>query len=295
MSAPSLNNYACIRWRAALCALAGVFAACTVAGAPDTETTVAVAGGTFIMGTPASEIQELKDRYNLAFPGVFENESPVHEVTLSNFHIDRYETSNARFAAFLAANPEWLPANVSNDKHNGRYLETWQGGQYPDGQDDHPVVFVTWDAAQSYCRWTGGRLPTEAEWEYVARAGSDREFPWGSELPNPKWANYFASDIGHTAPVGSYPPNDFGVYDLAGNVWEFLYDTWTDEYKSAAQIDPVAGGLIADEDIREVDGRRAVRGASYGGSVVNLRTRWRDSHVVSNAIEFVGFRCAYPQ
>ena len=255
---------------------------------------VRINDGTFIMGTPVANIPELKDRYKLRFPGIFENEVPAHEVTVGDFSIDRYETSNSRFAAFLAANPEWLPENVTEGSHNGRYLESWNGGQYPNGQAEHPVVFITWAAAQSFCRWSGGRLPTEAEWEYVARAGDDREFPWGNELPAPDMANYGANNIDQTVPVGSYAPNDFGVYDLAGNVWEFLYDVWTEEYVGAAQVDPVIGGLLADENIPQVTGRRAVRGASYGGAVVNLRARWRDSHVVSNAIEFVGFRCVYP-
>ena len=73
-----------------------------------------------------------------------------------------------------------------------------------------------------------------------------------------------------------------------------MLDEWIDHYPAEVQVDPIAGGPVADEEIRQVEGRRAVRGASYGGSVVNLRTRWRDSHVVTNAVEFVGFRCAYP-
>jgi len=255
---------------------------------------VSIDGGTFAMGTPAAKIADLKLRYDLDFPGVFENEVPAHEVTVSNFRIDRFETTNGRFAVFLDANPDWLPGNVAGARHNGRYLESWEGGAFPDGQADHPVVFITWHAAQAFCRWSDGRLPTEAEWEYVARAGDDREFPWGNDDPSPARVNYGASHIDQTTPVGSYAPNEFGVYDLAGNVWEFLYDAWTEEYSSAAQVDPLAGGLSADDDLVDVGGRRAVRGASHGGSVVNLRTRWRDSHVVSNAIGFVGFRCAYP-
>jgi len=157
-----------------------------------------------------------------------------------------------------------------------------------------PVVFVTWSAAQSYCRWRGGRLPTEAEWEYVARSGDNREFPWGNELPTPGLANYSASNINETVEVGSYAPNEFGVYDLPGNVWEFLLDEWLPNYAAAEQANPISGGTVTDSEIANVIGRRAVRGASFGGSVVNLRTRWRDSHVVTNATEFVGFRCAYP-
>ena len=255
---------------------------------------VRINGGTFTMGTPAANIPELRDRYELGFPGIFENEVPAHEVTVSDFRIDRYEVTHSRFAAFLSANPDWLPENVNVESHNGRYLDSWNGGQYPDGLADHPVVYITWAAAQSFCGWRGGRLPTEAEWEFVARAGGDREFPWGDEPPTPARANYGASKIEHTVPVGSYPPNEFGVHDLAGNVWEFLYDVWNEKYSAAARVDPVVGGLLADENIGKVQGRRAVRGASYGGSVVNLRTRWRDSHVVSNAIGFVGFRCVYP-
>jgi formylglycine-generating enzyme required for sulfatase activity len=190
--------------------------------------------------------------------------------------------------------PDWRKSQLPSDDHNGNYLADWVDDQYPEGRADHPVVYVTWAAAQSYCRWAGGRLPTEAEWEYVARAGGDAEFPWGDDMPSPEDANYSASDIGETTPVGSYPPNDFGVHDIAGNVWEFLLDEWREDLSTVGAEGPVEGGPVADSDISSIDDRRSVRGASFGGSVVNLRTRWRDSHVVTNAVEFVGFRCAYP-
>lgn len=255
---------------------------------------VSIKGGTFMMGTSRGDIPALKARYELDFPAIFENEVPIHETTISDFRIDQYEVTNARFAEFLAANPGWRREQLAGIKHNGRYLDHWLNGRYAEEMVARPVVFVTWSAAQAYCDWRGGRLPTEAEWEYVARAGDSREFPWGDEPPSPERANYWASNTGEAIDVGTYPPNDFGVYDLAGNVWEFLYDSWEPRYRNDPQIDPVAGGILSDEEETNVSGRRAVRGASFGGSVVNLRTRWRDSHVVTNAIEFVGFRCAYP-
>lgn len=255
--------------------------------------TVLVKGGTFLMGTDQANVAALKSRFQVDWPGVFDNESPAHEVTLSDFRIDKHEVTNAQFVKFLDAVPEWRKNRLDSQEHNGDYLADWQEGQYLEGRGQHPVVFVTWAAAQSYCRWRDGRLPTEAEWEFVARSGDSREFPWGDTLPSPERANYYSSNIGEPVKVGKYPPNDFGVFDLAGNVWELLLDTWVPQYPNEAQIDPIGGGPIENEQIRDIRGRRAVRGASFGGSVVNLRTRWRDSHVVTNAIGFVGFRCAY--
>lgn len=256
--------------------------------------TVLVSGHTYLMGTESAEIPALRSRYGVDWPGVFENESPAHEVTLRDFRIDRHEVTNAEFSSFVEAQPEWRKDNLDSQEHNGDYLADWSDGHYPAAKGQYPVVFVTWAAAHSFCRWRQGRLPTEAEWEYVARSGDSRAYPWGDDVPSSDRANYGASNIGGPVEVGQYPPNDFGVHDLAGNVWEFLLDAWQPEYRDEKQYDPVAGGPIADQQVRSVRGRRVVRGASFGGSVVNLRTRWRDSHVVTNAIEFVGFRCSYP-
>ncbi len=255
---------------------------------------VFVHGGTFVMGSEPADVPALRSAYGVDWPGAFENEVPAHEVTLSDFRIDRHEVTYARFAEFLDAVPAWRRGRLDRDEHNGRYLADWRDGRYPEDKAQHPVVFVTWAAAQSYCRWRGGSLPSEAQWEFVARSGGAREFPWGDERPSPERANYYASGVGGPVGVGQYPPNDLGVFDLAGNVWEFLMDAWAPDYPEGAQRDPIAGGRVDDRDIRGIRGRRAVRGASFDGSVVNLRTRWRDSHVVTNAIEFVGFRCAYP-
>lgn len=241
---------------AALLALApGVSAA-----AHHRQDTVFVEGGTFRMGTPSTALPELKQRYGVSFPGVFENEVPDHLVTVSPFRMDRYEVTNARFAEFTKAHPQWRRGRLKDGRPHA-------------DKPDHPVVFVTWPAAQAFCQWAGGRLPSEAEWEYAARAGTDSEFPWGDEPPTPARANYGASGFGATRPVGRYPANPLGLFDLAGNVWEFTADAWP--------------GAAA-------SGRRAVRGGSFGGGPVNLRTRWRDSHPETNAVAFVGFRCAYP-
>lgn len=280
----------------ALCALLGVFAVPPAfAQHSDRDRPVPVTGGTFMMGTEAADIPALRLRYDVNFPGVFRNETPAHKVTVSDFRIDPHEVTYARFAEFLEAVPEWRKDRLHAREHNGRYLEDWHEGRFPRDKARLPVAFITWSAAQSFCRWRGGRLPTEAEWEWVARAGDSREFPWGNDLPSASRANYGGSGIGRSVEVGSYPPNESGVHDLAGNVWEFLLDEWSPEYQDRTQIDPVVGGTVSDADIRDIAGRRSVRGASFGGSIVNLRTRWRDSHRVGNAVEFVGFRCAYEQ
>ena len=255
--------------------------------------TVLVRGGTFRMGTPLSELPELKRRYAVSFPGVFEDEVPDHAVTVGDFRMDRYEVTNTRFSEFVERHPEWTRAQMPPQLHNGHYLEHWKDGKPPSAKADHPVAYVTWHAAQAFCLWAGGRLPTEAEWEYAARAGRDQEFPWGNEPPSVQRANYSAGGVNDTRPVGSYPPNPLGLYDMAGNVWEFTLDAWQSGYSAEPRTDPVVGGAIP-SDLRTVQGRRALRGASFGGGAVNLRTRWRDSHEVSNAVAFVGFRCAYP-
>ena len=268
------------------------FAAADVAAAAPDDT-VLVAGGTFRMGTPAAAIAELQRRYGIDYPGAFDGEAPAHAVTLGAFRIDRHEVTNARFAEFASKHAEWSKSGLNPQMHNGHYLEHWTDGRPPAAKLDHPVVFVTWHAAQAFCRAAGGRLPTEAEWEYAARSRSDDEFPWGSGLPGADKANYGESGLGGTTPVGSYAPNRLGLYDVAGNVWEFVLDEWQPAYSERAQTNPMAGGVVTDDKLRSVTGRRVLRGGSYDGGVVNLRTRWRDSHVVTNAKEFVGFRCAY--
>jgi formylglycine-generating enzyme len=258
------------------------------------DATVLVGGGTFHMGVAASSISDLRSRYSVSFPGSFENEIPEHPVTISSFRMDPREVTNEQFSKFVAARPEWGFDRLPPELQNGQYLKHWKNGTYPEGQGGHPVVFVTWHAAQAFCRWAGGRLPTEAEWEYAARAGGDSEFPWGEELPTPEQANYRGSGLGTTMPVGTYPPNSLGLYDMAGNVWEWVLDEWQPTYSAEPRVDPIAGGDVADDKLRAIQGRRAIRGGSFAGASVNLRTRWRDSHVVSNAVEFVGFRCVYP-
>ncbi len=254
-----------------------------------------VRGATFRMGTDPSDFPRLQQAFGIKRADIFNAEAPRHTVILSPFYMDRYEVTNALFKKFLDKNPRWRRGNVEPRFDNGNYLKGWSGGDYPKGRGEHPVTNVSWYAAVAYCRWAGKRLPTEAEWEFAARGGlADKSFPWGDAPADRALANYGASNIDTTTPVGSYAANGYGLFDMAGNVWEYTLDEWG-PYDASPQADPVAGGsLFLDDSFYSVTTRRVIRGGSYGGAPVNLRVAYRDSHPPDGARDFVGFRCARP-
>ena len=157
--------------------------------------------------------------------------------------------------------------------------------------DSDPAVSIVWDDAAAFCGWVGGRLPSEAEWEYAARGGDPRRiYPWGNE-PSHDAANYGADDCCeglasgadrwvNTAPVGSFPPNGYGLFDMGGNVWEWVSD-WFDEYPAGRVTDPTGprGGELH---------------IARGGSWLNVPTALRASTRLpfSSTTSNVGFRCA---
>ena len=137
---------------------------------------------------------------------------------------------------------EWVPGANWRHPHGP--------GSNIDGKDDHPVVHVSWYDAQAYADWAGKRLPNEAEWEYAARGGHDNYiYPWGNEPVTPERANYWQGDFPYTnhvddgfeesAPVMSFPPNGFGLYDMAGNVWQ-----WTADWYHANHYQHIATGRL---------------------------------------------------
>ena len=164
------------------------------------------------------------------------DDQPVHRVYLDSYWIDRYEVTS-RYARFVEATGRRRPFH-------------WIGGKVPAGQEEFPVYNVTWDDAVAYCGFVGRRLPTEAEWERAGRGGVEKSmYPWGSELgtktrrqageqsdpggpPPPKRAR-FGFPNGPPA-VGSFAPNGFGLYDVIGNVWEWVSDWYEQNYYSVS-------------------------------------------------------------
>jgi formylglycine-generating enzyme required for sulfatase activity len=223
-----------------------------------------------------------------------DGEGPVHEVELSPFRIDPRAVTNADFAEFVDATghvteaerfgwsfvfagllPDDFPATRAvADAPWWRQVfgATWSQPEGPasglDGRADHPVVHVSWSDAQAFCRWGGTRLPTEAEWEYAAAGGlGSPTFPWGDEL-EPRGehrmnvfqgtfpaGNTAADGWVGTAPVDTYAPNGYGLYNMTGNVWEWCAD-WFDAgyYRRSPRRDPTGpnGGT-----------HRVMRGGSY--------------------------------
>ena len=257
------------------------------------KTMVLIPAATFQMGTDSADISRLQQLFGIKRADLFNAEVPRHTVTLDSFYLDKYEVTNKQFKKFIDTHLQWRRDRIPARYQNGNYLKHWSGNDYPKAQAKHPVTNVSWYAAVAFCQSEGKRLPTEAEWEKAARGGlSGKAFPWGDEPVDKTRANYLGSGIKDTAPVGSYPANGYGLFDMAGNVWEFVADEWG-AYPASTQANPVAGGnLFTDGSFDAVTTRRVIRGGSWGGSPINLRVAYRDSHPPEGAREFVGFRCA---
>ena len=248
---------------------------------------VLIPAGEFTMGTDVVE------------PDVWLPENPAHRVYLDAFYIDKYEVTNADFKKFVDANPEWQKDNVPEELSHGFYLEHWNANAYPLWKADHPVTNVTWHAAMAYCQWAGKRLPTEAEWEKAARGGLiDKKYPWGNEITEHDANHNYR--IGDTQKVGKYRPNDYGLHDMAGNVWEWCLDHADPAfYKQSPFKNPLAGvtGRILQNlheittDFRKVETLRIMRGGSCYANPEDVRVTIRAAKKTTMALGSVGFRC----
>ena len=284
---------------------------------PDAPTggMVYLEGGSFLMGTETDE----------DFPA--DGEGPVREVHVDPFYIDIHHVTNAEFEAFLqdtgyvtdAETYGWsfVFQNFVDDKtakwaprvqqtpwwvqvDDARWKWPEGRGSHVSNRQHHPVVHVSWNDAQAYCEWAGLRLPTEAEWEYAARGGlTQKRFPWGDELcPEGKhmcniWQGDFPEhntvEDGYrgTAPVQSFPPNEYGLYEGAGNAWEWCYDWFSPDFHVEGSRKNPNG---------PADGEaKVMRGGSYlcHRSYCNrYRVAARSANTPDSTTGNLGFRCA---
>ncbi len=222
---------------------------------------------------PAGEFQ-MGDHFN---EGWDNNELPVHTVYLDAFYIDIYEVINAQYQQFMDATGHGAP----------RY---WDDARY--NAPEHPVVGVSWHDAVAYAEWAGERLPTEAEWEKAARGGLvGKRYPWGDEAPDAGGvykANYdpgndAADGYADTAPVGSFAPNGYGLYDMAGNVYEWCADWFDSGYYANSSLNNPLGP--------DSGSRRVARGGSWPNDPYLLRVAYRPSSLPAYKYFSVGFRC----
>ena len=246
-----------------------------------------------------------------------DNEKPAHSVVLSPFCIDKTEVT---VAAYLACSTvgKCAPASKTNDFADlddvlRKTVDPLCNVGDPQGHATHPINCVDWDMASNYCQRQGGRLPTEAEWEFAARGPDGRAYPWGDDAPNGKLLNacgkecaawgkkshvegkitfgtMYPDDDGfvNTAPVGSFPAgaSRYGLEDVVGNVWEWTADFYAPYTKDAAK-DPHGPPTS--------DSGRVARGGAWNGPFPSwVRPTFRFHFLPENRSYGVGFRCAGP-
>jgi formylglycine-generating enzyme required for sulfatase activity len=246
---------------------------------------VLIRAGTFTMGSTDAEFatalglcrtEQRKDDCREEWFGF---EQSAHEVYLDDYWIDRTEVTVARYRQCVAAGQCALPPYADGAARYDR--------------PSYPVVLVTWNDARRFCSWAGGRLPTEAEWERAARGLAGRRYPWGN-VYNPFVSNHGAfalEDLDardgflELAPVGSFPDGRTpdGIDDLAGNVQEWVYDWFAQEYPKASAANPKGP---------DAGDRRVVRGGGYVHGRPWLRGAARDREPPAERAPWIGFRCA---
>ncbi len=257
---------------------------------------VNIPAGAFTMGSPTSEVNRQSDETQF-------------QVTLSAFRMSKYEITNAQYAAFLNAKSIGsngiyaagaYPTQILIDVSSGSY--DWglhySGGQWVPvvGYENHPVIEVTWYGATEFATFSGGTLPTEAQWEYACRAGTATPFNTGACLTNAQ-ANYYwaipyntctntnTTYPGRTQAVGSYAPNAFGLYDMHGNVFEWCSDTYG-TYPTTAQTNPTGATTGSD---------RVNRGGCWNYNAQICRSADRRNSAPDYSSNLIGFRLVLPQ
>jgi sulfatase modifying factor 1 len=256
---------------------------------------VLVPGGEFWRGSPEGEGGD--------------DEHPQQRIHVRQFHVDKLPVTNEQFARFVKeakykTDAERKQAGVSyvwSDKEQGwgkSETACWKDYFKP-GTEQHPVVLVSWNDAQEYCKWAGKRLPTEAEWEKAARGQDGRKYPWGNDEPDGtrcnfadkrsglQWADKTVDDgYARTSPVGSYPngASPHGAMDMAGNVWEWCNDWYADDYYKVSPAENPKGPDSGSD--------RVLRGGSWRNLPEYLRCASRYRCEPSYRNVDVGFRCA---
>jgi formylglycine-generating enzyme required for sulfatase activity len=225
-----------------------------------------IPAGTFLMGSDSGE----------------DDEQPVHSVTLDAFWMDQTEVTNGMYAQCVTAGACSPPDNTYTNTRSSYYGDPVYA--------DYPVIYVDWNQASTYCAWAGRQLPTEAQWEYAARGGLvGSAYPWGNEAPNCMFgaqngAQYASCSPDDTILVGSFAPNGYGLYDMAGNVWEWVADWYSEDYYSNSPIENPTGPASGVY--------RVVRGGSWSNVEFNLRVSYCGRYSPDGTYLSIGFRCA---
>lgn len=256
---------------------------------------ILIPGGEFTMGTDSVEASYIVNRYpTYCDISWFYDQMPKHKVKIDSFYLDKYEVTFGEFTDFIRqtgyksqGNWEQFFTTLSDTM---KMKEILSGNDYRNYLENIrqlnklPIVGVTWEDALQYCTWKGKRLPTEAEWEYVAKWGEKNLiYPWGMQYDSTK-ANV-QNEVG-PRPVGSYSPNNYGIHDLGGNVQEWCADYYDQNYYQLKEYDNPTGPKTGKQRVIR-GGSWSTNGPFYARSSTRMKIKMGDNYV-----NLVGFRCA---